>query len=141
MPRWVHTLENYDWEELTADCAACGRVRLTLERRANGEDRYRCPRAHRGPRASQANKKRRVSRNAREAVETCPRCRAIIEDPCQLDGDHIVPRWRGGADMPENVQTLCANCHRLKSRLERLGTLPLDFMNAYPLTGRAKSVE
>lgn len=36
-----------------------------------------------------------------------------------LHTDHIIPRWRGGADTSENYQRLCANCHEDKTREER----------------------
>ena len=33
--------------------------------------------------------------------------------------DHIVPLEEGGADVPENTQGLCAECHEEKSKQER----------------------
>lgn len=33
-----------------------------------------------------------------------------------LHRDHIIPRGLGGADDPENIQLLCANCHEDKTR-------------------------
>lgn len=49
--------------------------------------------------------------------------------PCQICGiqrlslhrDHIIPRWRGGGDEPENIQWLCANCHEDKTRVDLTG--------------------
>jgi len=39
----------------------------------------------------------------------------VAKDPVQLDVDHI-DRNPSNND-PSNLQTLCANCHRLKSKL------------------------
>ena len=36
-----------------------------------------------------------------------------------LHRDHIVPLALGGADVPENIQLLCANCHQDKTAEER----------------------
>lgn len=43
----------------------------------------------------------------------CERCGFIPEIPNQLDVDHIDGNKKN--DNPENFQTLCANCHRLKT--------------------------
>jgi|TARA_Y100000310_G_scaffold310446_1_gene355704 5-methylcytosine-specific restriction endonuclease McrA len=41
-------------------------------------------------------------------------CTATIIDGCQLDLDHIDgDRWH---NVPENVQTLCGNCHSMKTK-------------------------
>ena len=45
--------------------------------------------------------------------DTCERCGFVPEDPCQLDVDHIDENHNNGD--PSNLQTLCANCHRLKT--------------------------
>ena len=44
----------------------------------------------------------------------CERCHFIPEDKVQLDVDHI-DGDRSNND-PLNLQTLCANCHRLKTK-------------------------
>ena len=45
----------------------------------------------------------------------CARCGFIPEGICQMDVDHI--DGNSANDVPENRQTLCANCHRLKTKL------------------------
>lgn len=44
----------------------------------------------------------------------CERCGFIPEHECQLDVDHIDDNHKNND--PTNLKTLCANCHRLKSR-------------------------
>lgn len=47
----------------------------------------------------------------------CERCGFIPEAMCQLDLDHIDGNHNN--DDPSNHQTLCANCHRLKTYLNK----------------------
>jgi len=53
-------------------------------------------------------------RGKRTKKDHCERCGFIPEDPVQLDVDHINAD-RSNND-PSNLQTLCANCHRLKTK-------------------------
>ena len=51
----------------------------------------------------------------RTKKDHCERCGFIAEDPIQLDVDHIdADRSNNSTD---NLQTLCANCHRLKTKI------------------------
>ena len=47
----------------------------------------------------------------------CERCGFIPEDKIQLDVDHIDAD--GSNNDPSNLQTLCANCHRLKTKINK----------------------
>lgn len=47
----------------------------------------------------------------------CEHCGFKALHPCQLDVDHIDGDRENNAQ--ENLQTLCANCHRLKTILSR----------------------
>ena len=47
----------------------------------------------------------------------CVECGFIPQHKCQLDVDHI--NGDGTDHRPENLQTLCANCHRLKTYDQR----------------------
>ena len=58
---------------------------------------------------SQAAKKHKGDR--------CRNCGFVALHSCQLDVDHI--DGNRDNDSPENLQTLCANCHRLKTHLNK----------------------
>lgn len=47
----------------------------------------------------------------------CARCGFSSEFPVQFDIDHV--DGDHGNDSPENLETLCANCHRLKTLTRR----------------------
>ena len=49
--------------------------------------------------------------------ETCERCGFVPEHQCQLHVDHIDGNHDN--DAVENLQTLCANCHALKTILNK----------------------
>jgi hypothetical protein len=50
----------------------------------------------------------------KQKKDHCERCNFIPEDMVQLDVDHIDGN-RSNNDS-SNIQTLCANCHRLKTK-------------------------
>ena len=61
---------------------------------------------------------RNVSLAARRAKDTkCANCGFVALHRCQLDVDHI--DGNRDNDAADNLQTLCANCHRLKSYLSQ----------------------
>ena len=67
-----------------------------------------------------------VTRNKRQALKkspyrkykklSCELCGFIPHHPCQLDVDHIDGNHFN--NLVENLQTLCANCHRLKTAIQ-----------------------
>lgn len=118
MAKWVHRLTERDTAARTAVCANCGPVPLYLKDFGNGNHYWVCGTGYR----RNKQRKRRPWRDQLEerlARLTCELCGFQAVDVCQLDVDHIVPKSRGGAvSDPNNLQVICANCHRLKSRQE-----------------------
>ena len=47
----------------------------------------------------------------------CKECGFVAKHPCQLDVDHI--DGNNSNNSLDNLQTLCSNCHRLKTWLNR----------------------
>lgn len=85
----------------------------------NGVPRWkpRCRQCHKAAfplwRAGSGERGKR-GRYRRYKLGVCNRCGFVPEDPCQLDVDHI--DGNRSNDAPDNLQTLCANCHRLKTK-------------------------
>jgi hypothetical protein len=50
-------------------------------------------------------------------LDHCELCGFVALNKCQLDVDHIDGDHSN--DSPDNLQTLCANCHRLKTWLNQ----------------------
>jgi 5-methylcytosine-specific restriction endonuclease McrA len=85
-------------------CSACGYL-PQLRRRPNtrptaGTTWAECP-----------NNRRKAYRSHKGTV--CARCEFVPEHSSQLDVDHIDGDHENND--PTNLQTLCANCHRLKT--------------------------
>lgn len=121
-----HRLKNLDTDNLKADCAVCGpQVAVRV-----GKSATRCDAKVRELIALNESKRAtrdRALRYAGRAVMAeilllmkCQRCGFEAEDMCQLDVDHVVRRVDGGGDTADNLCVLCSNCHRVKTRFERL---------------------
>lgn len=48
-----------------------------------------------------------------QKLDSCESCGFVAEHSCQLDVDHI--DGNNSNNSLENLQTLCSNCHRLKT--------------------------
>lgn len=70
------------------------------------------------------NREKRIARSSKSVEikrrpylvfkkSVCEKCGFIPEHPCQLDVDHINGNHEDNEE--SNLQTLCANCHRLKT--------------------------
>jgi len=116
MGKWIHRVSGADLEEGTVDCEACGTV--PGERSDHNRFGMRCvaQKRTRGRSTRDAYGYHRRKKDKRDHCEQ-PGCTATIVDQCQLEMDHIDGDPTNND--PSNVQTLCCNCHRLKSKKER----------------------
>jgi hypothetical protein len=81
----------------------------------------------------QALERRRAWREKKAAAskdDKCRRCGFVPEDLCQLTVDHI-DRDHSNNDK-DNLQTLCGNCHYLKTKVEMTTPEKLKFLNLIP---------
>lgn len=108
MGTWVHRLSDVNAEKRTAVCVECGPVSLrAMGYSPQGKKLWRCKKV----RVEEFKKRERPWLSYRGTK--CEHCGFIPEHPCQLDVDHI--DGNNSNNDPSNYQTLCANCHRLKT--------------------------
>jgi hypothetical protein len=112
MGKHVHKLSAIDTEKRTAICANCGVVNIKLKRYPKG---WRCKKAENKFTSLCSRHKRRKYRS--HLGKLCERCGFIPEHKCQLDIHHKDGNHENGS--VENLQTLCANCHRYITELSR----------------------
>jgi hypothetical protein len=117
-------------------CKICIKEIRIKRRLANYEDNLIKERAQR-KRWREANPERCAELKKRSKVKNsyrrfkknqCESCGFVAIDSCQLDVDHI--DGINTNNDPINLQTLCANCHRLKTKLARDGRTYLRLVNA-----------
>jgi hypothetical protein len=109
MKKERHLLTDIDPVELTGTCAIDGTVPIcpTGKLKTDGSIYWRC-----------APRKNRITAESKRPYivhkkDSCEACGFVPEIPFQLDVDHI--DGNNSNNDPENLQTLCANCHRLKT--------------------------
>lgn len=80
--------------------------------------RKRCNSCSREYRRIKNKAKRNTRKNRKSTIkDLCSICSFVPKHSCQMDVDHI-----DGDKMnndPKNLQVLCANCHRLKTQLNK----------------------
>ena len=109
MGKHIHRLSDKNFETMTAVCAVDGPVDIKVY-----GNTYRCYVAYRDHQGAM-KKDRGGAGNAWKSrkTDTCAMCGFVAVDLVQMDLDHI--NGDRSDHRPENCQTLCANCHRLKS--------------------------
>lgn len=124
---WKHRLLETSQETLTGICKNCGPINLAKHSDGKGgfvlkcreriklqsKLRSRLRRRNKDPKYRGIRKKSYRKYLQKE----CVRCHFIPIHTCQLDVDHIDGNHKNND--PSNLQTLCANCHRLKTYAER----------------------
>ena len=105
-----HSLTDINEEERTGTCSVCGHTKIKLRDKKNKlSSRYRCRTVWK------RNYNNTVYPYSRHKKDFCQGCSFVPVHSSQLDVDHIDgDRWNND---PANLQTLCANCHRLKTHL------------------------
>ena len=102
-----HMISEIDTQSRTAICSVCGPtwIKSAGKFTKKGQRRYKCRKK------AAENKKayRKYKKNC------CEFCGFIAVNPVQLDVDHIDGDNKN--NNLNNLQTLCANCHRLKTYL------------------------
>lgn len=133
----IHTLSNINAENRTAVCASCGPVKIKLVPRPNGWKRgWKCKKQSNAWEVERKERKGwkfedlgnsycKNNKYRRHKKESCERCGFIPEDKCQLDVHHKDGNHEN--DTEENLQTLCANCHRYITHLSTVNqTSPIN---------------
>lgn len=112
----THTIYNIRVEDRSATCEYCGVVSIHRGGPArNGTLIWKCASANsRKWRRGLNRPLARVSSTYRLLkADKCARCGFVPQHASQLDVDHIDEDHSNND--PSNLQTLCSNCHRLKT--------------------------
>lgn len=114
MGRKVHIVTNVDRDSQVGDCAHCG-PSVPLKRMTPGTPgKWRCRKAYRENNRENRNRRARKHRGTYlvDKASKCPRCGFEASHPAQMDVHH---KNRDHSDnRPENLEVICANCHRLE---------------------------
>lgn len=110
MGKWKHRLTNIDEKNRTAMCSNCGEVDIKYIHSRNG---WRCRMAVKGE--SRGQNSSSYNQRFKKAYCENPECTTTIVDPCQLDVDHM--DGDSSNYSVDNLKTLCACCHRIKTKL------------------------
>jgi len=131
MGKWIHRLENIDIVNETADCIKCGNVRIINKPRNKGKRGWICQKAkqQRNHKSAKKTGKTRFYKKSykKHPKPICVMCGFIPKDPCQMDIDHTDGNHKN--NNKDNLQALCANCHRLKSKINKEGIYKNTLLN------------
>ena len=112
----MHKLTDINESNGLANCSICGMVSISIRDKTKKKlnSKYRCRNVHR------ASNNRHSYPYRKHKKDHCELCNFIPKHPCQLDVDHIDGNNKNN-DV-SNLQTLCANCHRYKTFLNKDGS-------------------
>ena len=109
----MHRLAEIDEHARTGVCCICGHTRIKIRDKnastANG--RWRCIAVYK------KNFKKSQYPYVIHKKDICEHCGFVPDHSSQLEVDHIDGNHYNNE--PGNLQTLCANCHRLKTHINR----------------------
>jgi hypothetical protein len=112
----LHRLTNIDEATRTGTCSICGTIKVKLRdsKKIKLNSKWRCGTLHK------INTIRFSYPYRLHKKDHCEFCGFVAEHACQLDVDHKDGNKKNN-DI-SNLQTLCANCHRLKTYLNKDGS-------------------
>ena len=108
----VHKLTEINEQTRKAICAECGPV--TIKPRYNNKNTFRCKKSWKKNSKKYHKYKKPYSKYKKDYCESCG---FVAEHLVQLDVDHIDGNHNNN-DI-NNLQTLCSNCHRLKTYVNK----------------------
>lgn len=85
------------------------------------------------PKPKRIRRPKSLSGYRKHLEDKCRRCGFVPEDVCQLTVDHIDKNHSNNE--VSNLQTLCGNCHYLKSKVEVGSPEKLKILNLVPSSG------
>jgi hypothetical protein len=103
-----HKLLDIDIINRTANCSICGNVKIySSGKNTAGDIKWKC--------SVRLKKENRIKQTpwSEYKKDYCEICGFVAKNKCQLDVDHI--DGNNNNNDISNYQTLCANCHRLKT--------------------------
>lgn len=115
-----HKITNIDSSDQTGDCTVCGpeiQIRPSGNTKPDGSPYWRCKDAYK--RSQKATERPWVFHKG----DVCEWCGFVPEHSVQLCVDHIDGNKQNND--PSNYQTLCHNCHSLKTHFNN------DYINKY----------
>lgn len=122
-----HRLSNINPDAGTVTCAVCGPTTMYVYNRGKPNATYQC--LNKRLQVRKASDKRYRKNHKLERAKQCrpyrfmvdcskcSLCGFIPEDSCQIDVDHINGNHHDNDK--SNLQALCANCHRLKTKRDK----------------------
>ena len=105
MAQWIHRLSGVDPTARTAICRECGPIKIKVVNLSSGKKTFRCMKSYKKHKTPWKKFKK----------DKCEHCGFVPTHPSQLDVDHIDGNNKNNS--LENLMTLCANCHRLKTAI------------------------
>ncbi len=113
----MHKLTEINEQTRKAICAECGPV--TIKPRYNGKNTFRCKISWKkgSSRSRTLSAKRKAKPYKKYKKDYCETCGFVAQHSVQLDVDHIDGNHTNND--PTNLQTLCSNCHRLKTYINK----------------------
>jgi len=104
-------------------CIICNKTKVSIaDYNKNGLPRYKrkcekCSPFYKEKLKRRSEKMRTNKYGIYIKAEVCVSCNFLAIDSCQLDVDHIDGDHNNNSLV--NLQTLCANCHRLKTKVKK----------------------